>query len=132
MTTDLVVVGSGAAGLTGTLVATLGGASVTVLEKSDAIGGSTAVSGGGAWVPCNPVMADIGLEDSHEDALMYLHASAGDGAEEDMLEAIVDRGPDMVRAAGSGGSRCRADPPPAVRSTTTADRARSAAGAPSR
>ena len=71
-TTDLVVVGSGAAGLTGALVAALGGARVTVLEKTDLIGGTTAISGGGAWVPCNPVMAEIGLEDSREDALTYL------------------------------------------------------------
>jgi len=102
-TTDLVVVGSGAAGLTGALVAALGGARVTVLEKSDLVGGTTAISGGGAWVPCNPVMADIGLEDSREDALTYLRACTGDAADEDMLEAIVDGGPDMVRALQGAG-----------------------------
>jgi 3-oxosteroid 1-dehydrogenase len=102
-TTDLVVVGSGAAGLTGALVAALGGARVTLLEKSDLIGGTTAISGGGAWVPCNPIMRDIGLNDTREDALTYLRACTGDRADEEMLEAMVDRGPDMVRALQGAG-----------------------------
>ncbi|HEY6531359.1 MAG TPA: FAD-dependent oxidoreductase, partial [Acidimicrobiales bacterium] len=52
-TADLVVIGSGAAGLTGALVAALGGARVIVIEKADQLGGTTAVSGGGAWIPNN-------------------------------------------------------------------------------
>ena len=102
-TTDLVVVGSGAAGLTGALVAALGGARVTLLEKTDLIGGTTAISGGGAWVPCNPVMGEIGLHDTREDALTYLRACTGGRAEDDMLEAMVDRGADMVRALQDAG-----------------------------
>ncbi len=50
-TADLVVVGSGAAGLTGALVAAVEGLRVVVLEKTDLVGGTTAVSGGGAWIP---------------------------------------------------------------------------------
>ena len=102
-TADLVVIGSGAAGLTGALVAALGGARVTLLEKTDLIGGTTAISGGGAWVPCNPVMQEIGLHDSREDALTYLRACTGGRAEDDMLEAMVDRGADMVRALQDAG-----------------------------
>ena len=94
---DLVVVGSGAAGLTGALVAAIGGARVTVLEKTDLIGGTTAISGGGAWVPCNPVMAEVGLEDSREAALTYLRACTGEAGDEAMHEALVDTGPEMVR-----------------------------------
>jgi 3-oxosteroid 1-dehydrogenase len=96
-TTDLVVVGSGAAGLSGALVAALGGSRVTVLEKTDLVGGTTAISGGGAWVPCNPVMAEVGLEDTREAALTYLRECTGDAGEQDMLEAMVDAGPEMVR-----------------------------------
>src|SRR5215469_13993277 len=74
---DLVVVGSGAAGLTGALVAALAGGRVTVLEKAALLGGTTAISGGGAWIPCNPHMSEVGVEDSREDALEYLRACSG-------------------------------------------------------
>ena len=102
-TTDLVVVGSGAAGLSGALVAAIGGARVTVLEKTDLVGGTTAISGGGAWVPCNPVMAEVGLEDTREAALTYLQACTGAAGEQDMLEAMVDAGPEMVRVLREAG-----------------------------
>ena len=94
---DLVVVGSGAAGLAGALVAAIGGARVVVLEKADLLGGTTAMSGGGAWIPCNPHMGDVGVDDSRDDALTYLRACAGDTAEPGHLEALVDNGADMIR-----------------------------------
>jgi 3-oxosteroid 1-dehydrogenase len=95
--TDFVVVGSGAAGLTGALVAALGGARVTVLEKADLLGGTTARSGGGAWIPCNPHLADVGVEDSPEEALTYLRACTGGSGDDRHLVALVEHGADMVR-----------------------------------
>ncbi|WP_324195805.1 FAD-dependent oxidoreductase, partial [Nocardia abscessus] len=53
---DVVVVGSGAAGMTAALTAAYRGLSVTLIEKSRLFGGSTARSGGGIWVPNNPVL----------------------------------------------------------------------------
>lgn len=94
---DLVVVGSGAAGLTGALVAALGGARVAVLEKTGLVGGTTAMSGGGAWIPCNPHMSDVGVTDSREEALTYLRACVGDYGDEAILAVLVDRGAEMVR-----------------------------------
>ena len=93
---DLAVVGSGAAGLTGALVAALGGARVVVLEKSDLVGGTTAMSGGGAWIPCNAHMAEVGVSDSREEALTYLRACCGAAGDEEHLDTLVDRGAEML------------------------------------
>ena len=69
---DVVVLGTGAAGLVAALRAHAGGASVALLEKSDRVGGTTAVSGGVVWIPCNPKMAAAGVPDTREEALTYL------------------------------------------------------------
>jgi succinate dehydrogenase/fumarate reductase flavoprotein subunit len=94
---DLIVLGSGAAGLTGALVAAVGGAKVTVLEKAALVGGTTAISGGGAWIPCNPHMQEVGVKDSREDALEYLRACTGGSGDDDILVALVDHGADAIR-----------------------------------
>lgn len=92
---DLVVIGSGT-GLTAALSAAVAGAKVLVLEKSAATGGSTRLSGGVAWIPNNPIMKEAGIEDSREDAITYLRKVARGQAEDAIIEAFVDRGPEMV------------------------------------
>jgi 3-oxosteroid 1-dehydrogenase len=94
---DVVVLGSGAAGLSSALVAAEGGATVLVLERTPLIGGTSAVSGGTMWIPDNPHTRKAGFADSREDALAYMRALAGGGADEAILETLVDRGPEMVR-----------------------------------
>lgn len=94
---DLVVIGSGAAGLTAAFVAASQGASVIVLEKSAFVGGTTALSGGGVWIPCNHHMADVGVDDSRDEALLYLHNLAGKQADVELIETFVDVGPEMIR-----------------------------------
>lgn len=74
MEADVVVIGSGAAGLSAALTAAVGGARVVILEKSHRIGGTTAMSGGGTWVPANHHMRAAGCEDSAADALAYIRA----------------------------------------------------------
>ena len=69
---DVVVVGSGGAALTAATLAHDQGAEVLVLEKADMLGGTTAVSGGGVWLPGNHKMAEAGIDDSREDALAYI------------------------------------------------------------
>ncbi len=69
---DFVAVGSGAAGMTGALVAAERGARALVIEKSGYYGGATALSGGAIWVPRNHLMPGIGVSDSFEEALGYL------------------------------------------------------------
>src|ERR1700758_444035 len=63
MACDVVVVGSGAAGLTAATVAADAGMSVAVLEAAPAVGGTTRKSSGGFWVPRNPLMSKQGATD---------------------------------------------------------------------
>lgn len=94
--TDVVVVGSGGAGLVAALRARDRGARVVVIEKSPKIGGTTAVSGGVLWIPRNRHMAALGVEDSREDALAYLRRAAFGQTTDALLEAFVDRSPEML------------------------------------
>ncbi|WP_103381320.1 FAD-dependent oxidoreductase [Pseudonocardia dioxanivorans] len=93
---DMVVVGAGAIGLTAALVAADAGARVTVLEKAPYLGGTSAVSGGMFWIPMNTRMAALGLTDDREDALRYLRAVTAGRTADDVLAALVDRGPEML------------------------------------
>jgi succinate dehydrogenase/fumarate reductase flavoprotein subunit len=68
--TDVVVLGSGAAGLAAALTAGVGGAAVTVLEGSPLFGGTSAVSGGGMWLRGNTL--DPAWTDSLAGAKVYL------------------------------------------------------------
>ena len=96
---DVVVLGSGAAGLMASLVASSRGARVLLAEKSNLIGGTTAMSGGCIWVPNNHLMRAAGLPDSADDALSYIRAVAPDGwagVEEPLWRTFVDRAPEML------------------------------------
>lgn len=93
---DMVVVGAGAIGLTAALTAADAGARVAVLEKARYLGGTSAVSGGMFWVPCNGRMAELGLSDDRDDALRYLRAVTSGRTADDVLAALVDRGPEML------------------------------------
>jgi 3-oxosteroid 1-dehydrogenase len=93
---DLAIVGSGAGAMTAAVVGHDAGLQTLILEKSDLYGGSSAMSGGGLWVPGNPLMRAVGLHDSAEDALAYLCQEAGPHADEGQLRAFVQRAPKMV------------------------------------
>lgn len=95
--TDVVVVGSGAAGLSAALTAAVKGARVRLLEGSDKLGGTTAWSGGLIWMPCNHRQSAAGVDDSREAANDYLRASMGDAVNLTLLDPFLDRGPEAVR-----------------------------------
>ena len=114
----MVVLGSGAAGLTAALAAAAGGAEVGLYEKSDLLGGTTAISGGIVWVPGNHLMDRSdgingidGIDAAERDAdpaeaLRYLRALAGDALDVPVAEALVSAGPEMLRFTESA-SPCR-------------------------
>ena len=76
---DVIVVGSGAGGMAAALSCHKLGLSVLVIEKAEVYGGTSAVSGGGIWVPCNNQIDSVGGNDSPEEALTYLkHLTRGE------------------------------------------------------
>ncbi len=96
-TVDVLILGSGAAGLTAAILAHDHGARVLILERSAHVGGTSAVSGGALWVPGNDHMAELGEEDSREDAIGYCKALAMGKTSDALIETFVDTAPMMAR-----------------------------------
>ncbi|HEX3788682.1 MAG TPA: 3-oxosteroid 1-dehydrogenase [Pseudonocardiaceae bacterium] len=93
---DLVVVGSGGAGMTAALAATRAGLSVLVVEKAATFGGSTARSGGAVWAPGNDVLRRAGVPDSPELARDYLAEIVGEDVSAVRQQALLAAGPAML------------------------------------
>jgi len=83
---DLVVLGSGASGMTAALVAAVEGASVLLVESTSRIGGTSARSSGTLWIP--PV--------GDAAAAVYLDALVGQKADRTLREAFLAAGPAMI------------------------------------
>ena len=70
-----------------------------MVEKTEFIGGSTAMSGGGVWIPNNPLMRSYGIADSEDDALAHFEAVVGDiglASSPERRRAFVANGPRLV------------------------------------
>ena len=96
MAVDVVVVGSGGAGLAAALAASLGGAKVAVVERAATVGGTTAISGGGMWIPGNPFMVEQGKPDDPEDVVRYLQALTFGRVPRDIHEAYYTQAGRLV------------------------------------
>ncbi|MFD6875943.1 MULTISPECIES: 3-oxosteroid 1-dehydrogenase [unclassified Streptomyces] len=93
---DVVVVGSGAAGMTAALTAAKRGLSVLVVEKAPTFGGSAARSGAGIWLPNNSVILGAGVPDTPQKAATYLAAVVGPEVPADRQRAFLANGPRML------------------------------------
>ncbi|MCP4302629.1 MAG: FAD-dependent oxidoreductase [Gammaproteobacteria bacterium] len=93
---DLVVLGAGAAGLTAAIVSAIEGKRTLLIEKSDQIGGTSALSSGSAWIPNNSYQRRSGITGDAKAALEYLDALVGDRSDRKLREVFITVGPDML------------------------------------
>lgn len=93
---DLLVIGSGAAGLAAAVTAAWHGLRVVVAEKDAVFGGATAWSGGWAWVPGNPLARRAGIHEDPEQPRTYLRHELGERYDAARVDAFLDNAPHMV------------------------------------
>ncbi|MDH7785765.1 3-oxosteroid 1-dehydrogenase [Ochrobactrum sp. 19YEA23] len=97
---DVIVIGTGSAACSAALRAAKGGLKVLAIEKTPKLGGTSAMSGSGVWIPANHIAAAEGVADSQEEALAYLRAvqPADWGDKEDARHAaFVRNAPAMLK-----------------------------------
>ncbi len=93
---DLLVVGSGAGGLSAAVTAAHLGLKVIVVEKDPEYGGTTAWSGGWMWVPRNPLAVEAGIVERIDKPLSYLRRELGEKFDESRARTFLENGPRMV------------------------------------
>jgi 3-oxosteroid 1-dehydrogenase len=104
---DVVILGSGIAGLAGALAAHEFGLQPIVLEKAALLGGGTVHSYGLIWVGQNHLASEAGLADSRDDVLAYMRFLGGGAVDEHRLAAFVDRSPEVLQFFADCGIRFR-------------------------
>ncbi|MDR7375658.1 succinate dehydrogenase/fumarate reductase flavoprotein subunit [Rhodoferax ferrireducens] len=95
-TCDLLVIGSGAGGLSAAVTAAHLGLKVLVVEKEAQYGGTTAWSGGWMWVPRNPLALDAGIFEDIAQPTAYLRQELGAQFDAERVQAFLAQGPRMV------------------------------------
>ncbi|MEY8014535.1 FAD-binding protein [Mycobacterium servetii] len=93
---DVLVVGSGGGGMTAALTAHASGLDALVIEKSSHFGGSTALSGGGIWVPGAPAQRREGYSPPPEGVVEYLRQITDGLVTEARIRQYVDAAPQML------------------------------------
>lgn len=95
---DVVIIGSGAGGLSAAVTAAYHGLSVCVVEKSEVLGGATSWSGGWAWTPGTHFAKQDGVVESKEEFQTYLHSVLGEryNIEAKNIDAFLEAAPHMV------------------------------------
>lgn len=94
--TDVLVFGSGVAGFSAALFARKRGLDVLVCEKMPVVGGTTATSGGFAWVPGTAKAKAAGADDSYEKVRTYLQHELGSYFRADLVDAFLSAGPEAM------------------------------------
>nr|WP_315431055.1 FAD-dependent oxidoreductase [uncultured Albidiferax sp.] len=95
-TCDLLVIGSGAGGLSAAVTAAHLGLKVLVVEKEAQYGGTTAWSGGWMWIPRNPLATEAGIVEDIAQPTAYLQQELGAQFDAARVQALLQQGPRMV------------------------------------
>jgi 3-oxosteroid 1-dehydrogenase len=104
-TYDVVVAGSGIAGLSAALAASRLGLTAIVLEKAEKLGGSTTYSYGLTWVGDNPLAKAAGYPDSLETILSYMRFLGGGEHSEERIIQFAHRSPEAIQFFADCGVR---------------------------
>ena len=96
---DVLVVGTGNGGLTAAVCNwEMGTKNVLIIEKQDKVGGTSATSGGGIWIPNSHYAKEVGAEDNPLDAKAYLmNTLFGEDVPEEMIDTYLDKAPEMLK-----------------------------------
>jgi|TARA_B110000503_G_scaffold85695_1_gene130412 succinate dehydrogenase/fumarate reductase flavoprotein subunit len=92
--TDLLVLGSGAGGMSAALTGAALGLKVLIIEKTDQVGGTSARSAGSIWIP--NTRHSLSKKDNFEKALTYLRKAVGNRLDEERASIFLKAGPEMV------------------------------------
>ncbi len=94
--TDVLVVGSGAGGMTAAIVAAKNRADVLMIEKGNLYGGTSATSGGVVWIPASHLAKAAGSDDSVEEGFQYIRQLTAPDVPDELIWAFVRGGPEML------------------------------------
>jgi 3-oxosteroid 1-dehydrogenase len=94
---DVVVIGSGAAGMACAVASAKLGLSCLVLEKAEKLGGGTAISGGALWIGANHLNAAAGGSDSPAEVFEYLHYVGAGGIDTNRMRTFVEEAPQALK-----------------------------------
>jgi 3-oxosteroid 1-dehydrogenase len=112
---DIVIIGSGAAGVTAAIAAARRGLKPVIFEKAPVWGGTTALSGGGLWIPDNAFQRAAGVGDNIEDALAYMEEileGENDRPTRERQRAFLEQGPHLVDMLTNAGFEWTDSPQP--------------------
>lgn len=93
---DVLVIGSGTVAMAAISAKDAGASSVLIIEKGPAFGGTSALSGGGMWIPVNYLMKEKGIEDNKADALKYLQTVSAGQSTDELMNSYLDNGNGML------------------------------------
>lgn len=96
---DILIAGTGNGGLTAAVCNwEMGSKDLLIIEKADKVGGTSATSGGGIWIPNNHYAREAGASDSPEDARKYLmNTLFGEDVPEELIDNYIENGPKMLQ-----------------------------------
>ncbi|WP_407192438.1 FAD-dependent oxidoreductase [Bradyrhizobium sp. STM 3566] len=95
---DLVVIGSGAAGMAAALFAAIEGRKVLLVERTEYVGGTSALSAATTWVPNSHHSRSVNPDDSRDKARKFLDGVVGNHSAPSMREAFLDSAPEAIAA----------------------------------